>query len=389
VLGGYEDNLVPPTGGDSLVPYPSGYTGFSDATLTYSIGNSVRSLNASGGGYLSTYRNVGVGPRYGGHQRVGGRTFLGRRTELTANQELRYSPQFSFGLFGPVQPDLGQSNTENVTNSITDGGSWTTSASASIEHQLTRRTRIDGQYAFGKQRYVDGSGFDSRSQSGTLGYKHAFGRTASVRATYQHTDGEFEEDRRGLVPVVTRTADLGFIYERRLSPTRAVSLSAGGGPSYVTTVERVGGGPAEYWTPAVSGVARFDLGRSWSVSGDYRRSTTVVQGSTPEPYAAHTAQMSVGGDLQRWLESVVTIGYGRGVSGQASEDILEGRYESYTAGVQARFRLASGWSSVVSFNHFEYDLNAAASVLLGASNHLTRNTFRIGVAWTVPLVTSK
>jgi hypothetical protein len=389
LLGGYEDNLVPPTGGDALAPHPSGYTGFSDATLTYTIGNMTRSLEAGGGAYMTTYRNIGVGPRYGGDQRLRGRTALGRRTELTASQELRYAPQFSLGLFGAVQPDLGQSNTENVTNSLGDGGSWTTAASASVVRQLTRRSSLDGGYSFGRQRYVDDSGFDSRTQSGTLGYKHAFGRAAGLRAVYQYRDGEFEELRRGFVPIVTHTADLGFTYQRRLSLTREMSFSAGGGAGHVETTERLGGAPAEYWTPSAFGTARLDVGRSWSLSGDYRRSTTVLQGATAEPYAADTAQISVGGDLQRWLETVFTVGYGSGVSGQSSQDLLEGRYDAYTAGMQMRFRLPAGWSSIVSFTHFDYRLNAVASRLLDAASDVQRNTVRVGLGWKLPLYTAK
>jgi hypothetical protein len=99
--------------------------------------------------------------------------------------------------------------------------------------------------------------------------------------------------------------------------------------------------------------------------------------------------MSVGGDARKWLESVFSVGYGRGASGQSSQDRLEGRYDSYTAGVQARFRLPSGWSSIVSFTHFEYRLNALASLSLGLAHNVQRNTVRVGLAWAVPLYNTK
>jgi hypothetical protein len=168
-----------------------------------------------------------------------------------------------------------------------------------------------------------------------------------------------------------------------------MSFSAGGGAGHVETTERLGGAPAEYWTPSAFGTARLDVGRSWSLSGDYRRSTTVLQGATAEPYAADTAQISVGGDLQRWLETVFTVGYGSGVSGQSSQDLLEGRYDAYTAGMQMRFRLPAGWSSIVSFTHFDYRLNAVASRLLDAASDVQRNTVRVGLGWKLPLYTAK
>jgi hypothetical protein len=385
LLGGYEDNLLPPTGGNILGTNPGGYTGFSDATLTYSIANAKRSLDASGNGYFTTYRNAGVGPRYGGSQKLSGQTRLGARTQLAATQELRYSPQFTLGLFSPLQSDLGHSNTENVTTALGEGGSWATALSALVDQKITRRTSVDGAYAYGTQRYVNGAGFDSRNQSGTLGYSQSFGRTASLRATYQNGKGEYEEARGTLVPITTRTANLGFNYQRRLSATRSLLLSGGSGASHVGTVDQDTGRPIDYWTPSGYGAVRLDVARSWSVSGDYRHSTTVLQGDTPQPFGAYTTQASVGGNLQRWLESVFSIGYSNGVSGLPSEEGGEGRYEGYTGTVQFRMQLSGGWSSVVSLAHFEYRLNAAASQSLGVAGDMSRNVVRVGLTWALPL----
>ena len=234
LLGGYEDNLSPPGGGEALAPHPSGYTGFGDATLRYSVGNARRSLEASGGGYMNTYSNLGIGPSYGGEEQLSARTTLGRLTQVALSQQVRYAPNFSLGLFGAVQPDLGRSNSENPTNALTESRSWTTAASASVAHQWTRRTSMDAAYAFSRQTYVDRGGFDSLNHSGTLGYRHSFGRSAGVRATYQHSDGEFEQAQGGVVPILTRGADVGFSYQRRLSATREMSFSGEAGRVMLT-----------------------------------------------------------------------------------------------------------------------------------------------------------
>src|SRR5689334_13661492 len=79
ILGGYDDNLVSPAGGNAFVPHPSGYIAFSDVALRYSAGRPERSFQFGGRGFMNTYRNAGIGPSYGGEQTMSAHTPLGRR----------------------------------------------------------------------------------------------------------------------------------------------------------------------------------------------------------------------------------------------------------------------------------------------------------------------
>jgi hypothetical protein len=235
---------------------------------------------------------------------------------------------------------------------------------------------------------VDEAGFDSRTHRGSVGYKQAFGRELGLRASYNHSDGEYEQLEGDVIPIVTRTADIGLTYEKRLSATRQVSISGGGGNSHVETLDRDARRPVDYWTPSGYGAVRVDVGRTWSVGADYRRSTSVLQGNTPEPFTSDTAQASIGGDLQPWLESVVTVGYANGASGKQSVENGRGGYDGYTGTVQLRIRMMSGWSSLVSFTHFQYRLDEETSQALGVARELHRNAVRIGLAWSLPLYTT-
>ena len=142
----------------------------------------------------------------------------------------------------------------------------------------------------------------------------------------------------------------------------------------------------EYWTPSGYGAAHLDVGHSWSVGGDYRRSTSVLQGNTPEPFTANTAQASLGGDVRPWLQSVFTVGYSNGASGAQTPGRAMGSYDGYTGTVQLRVRMIAGWSSIVSLTHFQYRLNEAASQSLGVSRELQRNAVRVGLSWSLPLL---
>ena len=382
LLGGYDDNQMPPTGGDFFATYPSAYTAFGDSSLAYRRGNQLRWFEARGDGFFNSYGSLGTGPSLGGGEQVGGQVTLGRRNELRASQYLRYSPYFSLGLLGAVQPE---SVTDNTTNTLNESGSWSQGGSLTLTRRWTRNTSTDFSYAFNGQVYAEEAGFDSRSHLGTIGLNRTLGRRTSLRASYQHSDNHYTQPLGGSVPNVTRTGDVGVTYERRLSPSRQLTLSGGGGASYIDTVDTLMFEPAKFWTPAGYGAVRLDLARSWSLGGDYRRSTSVLQGNRAEPFTAHTAQVSFGGDVRPWLESVFTAGYSNGVSNLETGGTFSGRYNGYTGTAQLRVHMMAGWSSVVSFTHYQYQLNEVASQLLGVSRELHRNAVRVGLSWSLPL----
>ena len=143
--------------------------------------------------------------------------------------------------------------------------------------------------------------------------------------------------------------------------------------------------PAQFWRPSGYGTVRLDAGRSWSLTGDYTRSITVLQGIAPDVFVSHTGSIGVSGSLRPWLETGFTAGYSNGSTGQSPSGGAPGSYDGYTGKVQLRVRLTRWWSSVVSVNHFQYSLNAAASQALGLSHQMSRNSAQVGFTWLLPL----
>src|SRR5262245_62053759 len=110
LLGGYDDNLTAPGVGEVFTPQPSGYVGFGDAMLRYFSGNQTRSLEASGRGYVVTYRNIGVGPSFGADQALSFRSSFNEHTTVSLRENLRYAPFFSLGVFSPLTEIVGGAN---------------------------------------------------------------------------------------------------------------------------------------------------------------------------------------------------------------------------------------------------------------------------------------
>jgi hypothetical protein len=390
VLGGYDDNLSFPSSGGVLGPRPSGYIGFGDSTLRYWVGKDARSMEVSARAYMNRTEDVAVGPSYGGEQRLRVRTTLGRRTQVEATQELRYAPYFSLGFFGGTQGSVGAEDLDrNPTNALTESGSWTSDASVSLSRQWTRATKMDLGLLFSKQTYVGGGGFDSQIHGGSIGFERSITRSAGIRVAYHRSDSGFiQQNGSGLPNLTNHRAELGLQYQRRLSRSRQISFAGGAGALYVDSVDVTSREPLEYWAPSGYGNLSLTVGRSWSVGADYRRSTTVLQGTAPHVFVNDVGTISAGGWLQPWLETVFTAGYSNGVSGERTSDRAPGsprNYGAYAGTVQLRFQLSRWWSSVVSVKRFQYRLNPEMSHSLGVTSQMHGNAVRVGFAWALPL----
>jgi len=388
LLGGYEDSLVPPYGGSPVIAYPAGSTVFWDAGLHYRIGEQVRSFEAKGRGYMNGYSLDGVGPYYGGEQSIRARTKFGRRIELEVTEDFRFDPYVTLGLFNTIQGfDIAGTPDAHSTTAVTTSRSKIFNGSGVVSYNWNRRTKTDFGVSYTKQD-VDGFALDHDAISPWVAYEHAMNRTLSVVAAYRGSHSQFTTVSGFKTPMQDHRVDGGLKYQRKLSRTRSLTWTAGGGPQHVifgeTGIER--GRYADYWAPAGYGSIRWDFARSWNAAGDFRRTVTVLEGITPYPFMTNSALGTVGGFLSRWFELVLTAGYSNGQTGQAVAGTFVGSYDGVALSTQGRFRLSRLWSAVASYHHYRYYSDPLASLTLGVPSNLQRNAIRVGVAWSLPLI---
>lgn len=392
LLGGYDDNLIAPLRGSVVgligSPRPSGYVGFSDATLRYWLGHRVRSLDINGRGYGNTSHNLGLNPSYGGEVSASARTAIGRRTQLAASQHISFDPFFTLATFGPLQGVAGAYvPNSNPTNALAEHRSRTSSTTGSLTHQLTRRTSTDVSYVFQERTDSDGVSLDSRAQAGSLAISRLFGRRLGLRASYQYSDGRYIRQDGLRRDVNNQGIDIGLHYSRNLSPTRSVSFSGGAGATQVDTLHGLTLEPLHYWAPSGYASARIDFRRSWSIAADYRTAVSVLQGVNPNLSTVNAAAFHVGGLIIDRIQGVVAGAYSTGTVGAGP--VGAGHYETSTGTAQLRIQLTRSWSSIVSYTRFDYRLNSVASHALGVISEVQRNAVRVGFAWSVPLVGSR
>jgi hypothetical protein len=383
-LGGYDDNLNP-AGGELVRPQPGGTLGFAETNVRYSVQKRGHALDLNGRGYGNTYSTANTTTSYGGEQTARVRTNAGRRTQFELSEAFRSSPFFSLGAFGAVNTATGGDTPEaSPTNGLAQTRSNSLNFSGTIRHEWTPRTKTSAGYSFGTEQYRTAAFPDSRTHHGTIGFEKMVGRTGGFSATYGQTHSRYDEVN-GPRDFVDHSLEGGVLYRRQVSRTRQVSFAAGGGSTYVDTTSRITGAPLQYWAPSAYGNARLDIGRSWNVSGDYRRAVQVLEGLNPEPYTSNVAVIRLGGQMTSRLDTVLSLSYANGVNSLGGT-VAAGKYDSVTGAAQTRYRWSKNWYSVVNYSRLQNHLNEIAARSLGVAQTIDRNSFRVGFTWILPLL---
>jgi hypothetical protein len=383
VLGGAEDNLAPEdASGSEFLTRPGGRTGFAATKLHYRIGQSNRSVEAIGGGFVNAFRNIGLTPVYGGDLAVRGRTGLGQRTVLDVGQNVRSDPFFALDPLNSIQPaapDLaaGASDASPI-DPFTKNRSLSLTTRASLNRRWTRRTTMDLSYNFNDRIYDGGPAFDSRGHVATLAVSRSLGRASGVKASYRYST--FESAGAGGDPLAfeDQTVDVGWQYGKDLSRTRRIELSVGAG-----AVRQ------ESWGPSGYGTASVDVGRTWTLTTYYRRGVSVLQGVSARPFTTDAADVQLGGRLAGRIAAVFSGTYSNGQTGTHAEASRPGRFDSYAFTGQLSFQVTPWWSAVATYSHYQYALNTVASQTLGISPDTYRNAVRVGFTLQLPLVGSQ
>jgi hypothetical protein len=391
LLGGYSRNQV---SDETLTPgvdfRPSSGTVSGNVILNYSLGNTDRGLDVTGGGRANTYSGFSGGSRpiYGATARVGARTTLGRSSSLSASQSLSRDPYIALGVFGNntgLGSGLLYDPEGNPVNGVIDGNTTLMVSNVTATHGWSRRLSSTTSYAYTARDYDGQSPFSYGDHSGRVSLGAQVGRRSSVDLGYSLSSRDTSlaiNDNNYLVHGLTG----GFSVDRPLSPSRSLSFAVGGGGEYVD------GDLRDYWSPTFYGSVAIDLGRSWNLSGTYNQASSVLRSPSvvPDSYLTRSGVISAGGYVNTITELVFIGAVTRGtVSSANSFSGTQGSFTGYTGNAQLRVALTSWWSTVVSLNQYWSELGGAALGGAQGSGTFETTTLRVGFSWTVPLYTPR
>jgi hypothetical protein len=381
-LGGYDENLTPgQSGGGEFITREPGYSGLVDAALEYRRGRQTQMFEIGGRAFMNTFRNVGLTPAYGGDLRARLVAPLGRRVRLELSENVRNEPFYTLGAFTPLRGDVGPEGLPdtNAASGFTLRPSWANDSALSLIGTWAGGSTLAGGYSYAKQDFRDDVG-DSASHRGSLDYTAAIGRRSSIRSSYQHSEAEFVE-LDTVRPITHDTIDVGYQHERQASRTRRWSLGFGAGAIRVDTLNR-DRDALTYTTPSGYARTRLDLGRTWSVSADYRRSVSALEGLTAELFVTDTGLVRLGGFIGQRAEIVVSTAYSEGAQSFATST---GTFDSYTGTVQLRYMLTRIWSVVAVHNFYRHAIHDVPNLPAGFPTRLDRNAFQVGMTLGLPL----
>lgn len=383
-FGGWDDEFLSVGAADIV----GGYLGLGSAQLQFTRGRATRSFDVTGRTHLTSYPGSGIDPLVGGEGVIRGRTRVGRRTQISGGVSGAYEPSLTLSAYGPVQSqvDSGVVANGDPSRGAASLSSRTVSASAGLSQQWNPRHRIGVAYQATHREFTDTSVVMSEYESSLVhslstDYAWNVNRPAALVTAYQFSSQRLREDTGITRATNTHSGEVGFSYSRTLSRTRAVSASARVGVTYVESVSVLSRIPFDYISPSGAATVRLDVGRSWGLAADYRRSVSVIDGVSLGTFLTDAATVTVGGDLGSRLSMAVS---GAVSTGRAQEPD-PGSFESRIATLQLQYALSRCCSLVSSYTYYDYAIKDLTTIAAGFPAQFERNAVRIGVSVDLPL----
>ena len=393
VLLGHDTWLSPGGSGGGIDPTrerQSGRTFSGEAALRYYHGRVRRSITVDARTLTLGYSGVGVDPTISGHVAINGETNLGTVMQLRATQSFAYEPTLVLGGTASTLGDAGTAlvpgadvpQITSVTSGYLEQRSWSSNSGASLERRWTPRHATQFNAGYQRSTYLDELGYDTRSTRADVSHSWQFARTSTLRGLYSYTDMNSDSPAGLTTPMTHRRIDGSFGYSRRLSPTRHLSFGVGGGATHVTTINASDRSSLDYWTPSGSGSFAIDLGRSWSVSSNYTRAVSVLQGVSLTSFATDSANVAVNGLISSRLETSMSATYS---NGQAGGTNTRGRFENYTGSLQFRYAISRCCATAFNYDYFVYNFANVADLSSGFLSNFDRQAVRVGFTLWLPL----
>jgi hypothetical protein len=387
VMAGYDTWLSP---GASSFPYDSaearqsGNTFVGDAALSYFRGRRQRSLSLDGRLQSNAYGGIDTDATLGGTVRLGVLSDLGRATTLRVLQDVGYEPTLVLGSQGqaPLESTAPVAPVPDVTSGYLQQRSWSSHSFFSLDRRWTTRHTTGVAGAYSRQIYLDDLGNDTRTRVANAMHSWLFSRSASIRGRYSLSDSDFQSAGGLITPMTSQGIELSIGLNRRLSPTRQLQITAGGGATHVNTLNVLDRSDLSYWMPSGNGSISWDVGRSWSIAGSYDRSVSVLHGVSLTSFATDSASTSFTGLIGSRIEASVSTAYANGRSGGLD---TTGRFENYSGSLQLLFALSRCCATTVNYDYYVYRFEDVTDLPNLFPPDFDRQAIRFGFTLRLPL----
>ena len=392
IFGGYDDNISEGGEfGEVAGPPPlltgSGGVGQGAIGYHYSRTRGTKGIALGTDGIVNTYGGLDVDPSYNASLGFSAFTGFGRSNTFTFSELLNYDSLYGLGTLGVVDDQVTAPNelpTSTAVEGILPQKSFATSTGISLARDWSRRDITSVGYSYGSRTFTGDNGETSFSHTANASYNRATSRNTTVSMNYNYSNAEYAGSftagpRR---PVDNHNIEGGFTFTKRVSPRRSLDVGFSGGASYIETVSTELLDPYTYWAPTGGFNARLDLSQTWSLSGNYRRTTTGFEGLSNETFMSDVAGVSVGGLVG---ERVTLVFSGGAASGNVDASATgTGAYTTGTGAVQMSIGITRTLSATVRYAYYQYSFSSDTVLPEGVASEFNRNAFRAGLTLNLP-----
>jgi len=313
---------------------------------------------------------------------------LSRTTSLLINQTVAYSPSYLYRLFASVAPsEPGQANVGS-NYGVNDNPSYSYDTNIAVTQRMGRRNRLS--MAVGG-RYTDYVGVTSIAddaeplrdlmsyETGVTFIRDA-GRSGHVNLGYTFKRAQYlgsDATAHGL--------NIGFDYDRPLSPTRRTQLkfSVGSVMLQALAVDASQGNLRQRYQFSGDMALSRQFGRTWQASGAYRRSVGFMEGFS-SPVLLDAITVSTTGRFSPRADLLLTASYSLGDAAVARASTSSG-FSSYTGNVRTRVALTSFLAVYGEYLYYFYDFSNSILLPIGAPPKMSRNSAHLGLTVYVPM----
>lgn len=356
-----------------------------DGALAYSANWGRSSITSNARGYAN-YGTEGVGRIVGASGSLQGNFALSARNGVVVDTSASYDPGILFDAFGAVADQIDTGGVSGVpgaspTQGVSEGRWLSYAATGGVYRAWTTRQRTVLAGTFAHRQAQQGAGLDNTVGGGSARHTWAAREGKTFELGYR-IDGQEQMTATGASTVYTQAGDAVFSFDRRISPTRRVSVSLGSGVVYVRTPSDVTRTDVTFVVPSFSALARVNLFRRWELALDARRDITVLRGLSPVVFKSDAGALRLGGTPVERLQLQFSIGASRG----SAESTALGSFDMTTAVAQAQFALSRYAALSTSVNYYVHRLRDVTTLDPRFPSGFRRSSVRVGVSLWLPVV---
>ena len=296
----------------------------------------------------------------------------GKRTSLRGTLSAAYAP---YSQLAPYISAGDETTPFSFGSAVASRTSRAYGTDVGVSRQLSSRATLDLVGAWQRTQLEDGLAA-SESRTARVGLTQKLSEGLGVHAGYGYQDARFGLQETPELTTV-HNIDVGVDFNRALSFSRRTRVSFGTGSSIAQTAA----GGSQYFLNGQATLAH-QIGRSWSASAAYNRSSHFAQGFRDLLFL-DAFSANLGGQLATrvQLSSGLNYSFGTVGLGGAAPSI-----RSYTGSTRLQIALSRVVALSASYSYYTFDAPVSATTVPGISGQLGRHALMIGLNGWIPFI---